>query len=298
MTLAEIQKSFAEALYTPLTKSSNIARKTRAGESMRAQAESIVKANSRLTALERIEIYSRSYWFRILDSLYDDFPGLAALLGSRAFTKMSEAYLAECPSQSFTLRNLGSRLEHWLRAHPEFAGRHLEIALDMTRLEWAHIETYDAASIPPLGPEDLLEPSTEMKLGLQPHVSLLQLSYPVDDLRIAVNKFLEAHDSASNTVVERHQRKVRRYRALKPKRIYLAVHRLDNTVYYRRLDPEEFRVLTALRNGSSLTRAIEHALEGCAIPEDRIAPTIQEWFESWAKFGLFCKPQTELREWA
>lgn len=289
MTLAEIQRSFAEALYTPLSKSSNIARKTKSGKSMGAEVELVVKPNSRLTPLERVEIYSRSYWFRILDSLYDDFPGLAAVVGSRAFTRLSEAYLSELPSQSFTLRNLGSRLENWLRAHPEYAGRNPEMALDMTRLEWAHIEAYDSASLRPLGPEDLIEPGPHLQFGLQPHVSLLPLSYPVDDLRIAVNQFQEAHDDASNFPAERHQRTVRRYRRLQPERIYLAVHRLDNTVYYRRLEREEFLVLDALRRSLPLGEAVETALQDSAIPEDRIAAAMQEWFEAWSHLGLFCK---------
>ena len=41
----------------------------------RGEADALVKPNDRLTPLERLEIYSRSYWFRVLDCLYDDFPG-------------------------------------------------------------------------------------------------------------------------------------------------------------------------------------------------------------------------------
>ena len=147
MTLAEIQKAFAEALYTPLNAKSNLARKTREGKSMKEEAESVIKPNSRLSSLDRLEIYSRSYWYRLLDSLYDDFPGLAALVGMRAFTKLSEAYLAEMPSRSFTLRNLGSRLPAWLEAHREYAGRNVEMALDMAALEWAQIEAFDSAAV-------------------------------------------------------------------------------------------------------------------------------------------------------
>ena len=60
----------------------------------RGEADALVKPNDRLTPLERLEIYSRSYWFRVIDCLYDDFPGLAAALGPRAFDKMARAYLA------------------------------------------------------------------------------------------------------------------------------------------------------------------------------------------------------------
>src|ERR1700678_149893 len=202
MNLAELQKRAAAAIMAPMTASDRMAAK------WRSEADALVKPTSRMAPLERLEIYSRSYWFRILDSLYDDFPGLSAAIGRRAFNRLSRAYLTERPSESFSLRNLGAGLEKWLREHPEYAGKHFALALDMVRLEWAHIEAFDGEARKPLGPEDLLELGPELRLSLQPHVTLLELKYPVDDLRIAVNEFHEERDSASSAVAEReHHRK-------------------------------------------------------------------------------------------
>ena len=77
------------------------------GRPMTAVAESFIAPNSRLTAFERLEIYNRQYWFRVLGSLAEDFPGLRAVVGGRRFEALSIAYLKEHPSRSFTLRNLG-----------------------------------------------------------------------------------------------------------------------------------------------------------------------------------------------
>src|SRR6202023_478741 len=115
-------RRMAHAILQPLTGSDRIAPKTDA---------EFIKPNDRLSASERLEIYSRSYWFRVLDSLRDDFPGLRAVLGQRAFHRLSRAYLADCPSQSFTLRNLGMRLEDWLRCNPQYARNRHALALDM-----------------------------------------------------------------------------------------------------------------------------------------------------------------------
>ena len=100
---------------------------------------------SRLTSFERLEIYNRQYWFRIISAFAEDFPGLAAVVGQTAFDRLTRAYLAECPSQSFTLRNLGSQLEGWLENHPVYAGKKTALALDVVRLEWAYIEAFDNA---------------------------------------------------------------------------------------------------------------------------------------------------------
>jgi len=283
MTLAELQKRTAAAIMAPLTASDEVA------GTWRSEADALIKANSRLQPLERLEIYSRSYWFRVLDCLYDDFPGLSAALGRRAFNRLSRAYLTERPSQSFTLRNLGEGLEAWLRAHPQFAERHLELALDMVRLEWAHIEAYDGPARKPLGPEDLLELGPELRLSLQPHLTLLELKYPVDDLRIAVNQFVEEHDSASNAVAERDKhRTVRRYRRLKPQAIHLAVYRAEDSVWYRRLETDEYRLLDALRQGLPMGEAIEMMLRASAIAEQQLGGLVQEWYAGWARMGWLC----------
>src|SRR3984885_12170300 len=242
--LVEFQRRIAGAVMSPLN------------ASISTEAKDLVKPNDRLTATERLAIYHRQYWYRILDSFSGDFPGLCAVLGERAFERLSRVYLADCPSQSFTLRNLGLRLEAWLAGHPEFSGKNLALALDMVRLEWAHIEAFDNAERKPLGPEDLLELGPELVFALQPHIGLLELQYPVDDLRVKLNQSLEEHNRASNAVsAPTRGHMVRRYARLKPQQIFLAVHRVEFTVYYRRLDADEFRLLRAIQQGHAIGAA-------------------------------------------
>lgn len=272
--LLDFQRRVAGAVMSPLN------------ASISAVAGQLVKPNDRLTSTERLNIYHRQYWYRILDSFNEDFPGLCAILGERAFQRLSRAYLTDCPSQSFTLRNLGSRLEAWLTEHPEFAGRHLAPALDMIRLEWAHIEAFDHAERKALGPEDLLELGPELRLALQPYVRLLELRYPVDVLRVQLNERLDKPSVASNAVSRPARRHVvRRFARLKPLQIFLAVHRVEFTVYYRRLDAGEFRLLEALGQGRSIGSALDSALAGAALEAAELQQKIQTWFANWAQLG-------------
>ena len=291
MTLLELQRRVAHALMVPLTPSGTLAKRVDAGRSMQAEAEELIKPNQRLTSVERLEIYSRSYWFRLLDSLREDFPGLCGVLGERAFHRLSEAYLREVPSRSFTMRDLGSRLEAWLRRRPDFAGKHPELALDMVRLEWAHIEAYDGGQRKPLGPEDLLEPGPDIAFGLQPHVRLLSLSYPVDDLRIRIEDLSAEEGGASNTVVRRRARTaVRRCRALDPAPTFLAVHRLEFTVYYKRLAREEFAILSALREGTPLGVALD-CVPANGASQEQLTRNVEGWFATWSRLGWLCSPE-------
>jgi hypothetical protein len=291
MKLLALQRRMARAVMTPLTPSERMRNHSPSGRSMRAEAASFIKPNDRLTSFERLEIYNRQYWFRIFSALTDDFPGLRAVLGDRQFDALSKAYLRDCPSTSFTLRNLGAKLEGWLRKHPKFAGNRQKLAVDMTRLEWADIEAFDGEAVPALKAEDLsgADPAT-LRLQLQPYVQLLDLRYPVDDLLLAVKgKNQDDDDFASNAFNEKHRRKrVAAVARLKPADIFLVVHRLDSFVYFRRVDREEFAILSALRAGKTLERAIAGAFRGSSLPVDERPQEVARWFHNWAALGWFC----------
>jgi uncharacterized protein len=287
MTLLEVQRRMANAIFQPLTRPNRMA-----GE---ADAE-FIKPNNRLTSLERLEIYSRSYWFRILDSLYDDFPGLRAVLGERDFRRLSRAYLADCPSRSFTLRNLGSGLEDWLRRNPQCAGNRHTLALEMVRLEWADIEAFDSAADKVLGPEDLLELDADFRASLQPYVRLLALQYPVDDLRIQVSRASEDRGAASNTALKRkHRTMTERVARSNPDPIFLAVYRLDFTVYYRRLAAEEYLLLLAVQDGLCIGGAIDLAFENSSALMEEKQSMLTTWFSAWAQLGWLC-PSRSMKE--
>jgi hypothetical protein len=290
MSLKTLQRTMARAVMQPLTASERMRNTAPDGKSMRAYASRFIKPNDRLTSFERLEIYNRQYWFRVLSSMIEDFPGLRAVLGDRRFEAMSKAYLVDCPSQSFTLRNLGARMEAWLRKHPKWAGPKQSLAVDIARLEWADIEAFDGKAEPALRPEDLpAEAGAKLKLKLQPYVRLLDLQYPVDDLLLEMRKEYEDTDFASNAFQERHKRKrVQAVASLKPAEIFLAVHRVDDSVYFRRIEREEFVILSALRDGKPLGRAIESAFRKSRVPAEDRAALVQQRFQNWATLGWFC----------
>ena len=76
MKLLELQRTMARAVMQPLTFSERMQRTAPDGQPMRAYAARFIKPNDRLTSFERLEIYNRQYWFRLLSSMVEDFPGL------------------------------------------------------------------------------------------------------------------------------------------------------------------------------------------------------------------------------
>ncbi|MGC1156940.1 MAG: DNA-binding domain-containing protein [Acidobacteriaceae bacterium] len=286
--LQEIQRRMAAAVMHPLTRSETMPRRRRDGASNLREAEAIIRPNDRLTSFERLEIYNRQYWFRLYTCFEEDFPGLQAILGRAKFDALMRAYLTDCPSESFSLRNLGSRLEAWLNQHPEHLGPKPVLALDMVRLEWAHIEAFDSEERPRLGAEAFAAIDENSTLRLQPHLRVLALSYPVDDLLLQVRTEDGSSTSSANSAsISRKRRHVRHVAALAPRPIHLAVHRLENSVWYKPLSTEEFGLLSALLAGNALGDAIDLALAASPLPEDQRPPFLQEAFANWAMLGWF-----------
>ena len=83
MDLLTLQREMAAAVMQPLTRDEGMRSRTADGRSMTAVAESFIAPNSRLTAFERLEIYNRQYWFRVLGALAEDFPAVRAVVGPR-----------------------------------------------------------------------------------------------------------------------------------------------------------------------------------------------------------------------
>ncbi|HWF03485.1 MAG TPA: DNA-binding domain-containing protein [Candidatus Angelobacter sp.] len=299
MNLAKLQHEFFDVVRQPLTEDERMREQTLDGRSTKEIAEQIVKPNDRLTSVERLEIYNRVYWFRLLSSMADDFPGLRAVVGQEKFDQILLGYLTEMPSVSFTLRDLGSRLEPWLRAHPELIASNERMALDMVRLEWADIEAYDAAEFPTLTQNELATLGEDPKFLLQPYVQLLELAYPVDELLLQVRDSEEPETDISSNVVMMDSSDAKKHKTFplpKAKKIYLAVHRQEFSVYFKRLKPEAFALVRALQQGQTLSEAIESSVNWSGKKLERVMEQLHDWFANWAQLGWFCRlPENEAK---
>jgi hypothetical protein len=288
--LLELQRHVAAAIMHPLTRNETMPRRRRDGTSNATEALTYIKPNDRLSSFERLEIYNRQYWFRLYSCFEEDFPGLKAILGSTKFERLMRDYLTDCPSQSFSLRNLGSQLESWLLAHSEYLEPRTELALDMARLEWAHIEAFDAAEDPLLDADDLAAINEHSLLRLQPYLQVLELQYPVEDLLIELRSESGSSDASSNNAsAARKRRHVRRVASLTPEHIFLAIHRHENSVYYKRLDREDYLLLKSLLSAASIGDAIDIAFHQSAIPEGERGRWLQQVFAAWSALGWFTR---------
>jgi hypothetical protein len=295
MPLEELQRTMCAAVMQSLTAEEEMQPVDTTGRwngrAMDDVAADFIAPNDRLTAFERLEIYNRQYWFRLQSAFHEDFPALRAVVGPGRFEVLMNAYLAAHPSRSFTLRNLGSKLAAWLAENSQYAGRRAALALDVVLVEWACIEAFDSAERRSLNAEEVASVSGDSQLSLQPHVQLLQLSYPADDLVLEMHQRERRETSEAGTRPELDEEEESAPLRLRKHPTWLAVHRSDFSLYYKRLSAPEYRMLTGLREGLTLAEALETGFAGSHLSVATQLGRVREWFAAWAQLGWICVPE-------
>lgn len=257
--LEQTQREFFAALQMPLRgKSRTCTELPVSGEGHSAEflakAEELMKSGGNLSSAERLELYHRQYWFRVLDSIAEDFPVLRKMAGERVFWSLMEAYLSACPSASFTLRHLGGRLPDFAASWQEVGETERRWFSALARIEYAQMEIYEAAEWSPVAPEDL----AIAELGLQPHVVLLELPVPAD-LCLGWEEFDPVQDGT----------------------VHLAVWRGEGGAACQcRIDAVEFVLLNRLRQRGMLVSLFAEPTERDPEPGE-----VAEWFGNWQSRG-------------
>jgi hypothetical protein len=240
------------------------------------ELERVVTRSNSLTAAERVAIYGRAYHARLTECLEAEFRILRQALGEDLFRMFARAYLSNCPSQSYTLADLGKGFASYL--HDTRPAERIEgkaetwpdFIIDLARFERAFSEVYDgpgAEGGPMLSAEGLRTLLTDRDRGrLAPAVSLrlLTFQYPVHDYFDAARRGQEPELPA-------------------PAETFLAMNRRDYVVTTIELSAVQHALLSSLLEGKTVGQSLRRA--GASSPDQR--RRLIACIEKWSKQGFF-----------
>jgi hypothetical protein len=270
--LLTLQRRFLNALGEPIFGDSRARSELpdRAGEasaSFVATANDLIAPSRNLAPIERLELYHRQYWYRLLDSLAEDFPALRRFLGEPRFWSLLERYLLANPPRSYTLRHLGAGLADFIAQTPESLP-HPVHAAELARIEYALCDAFAAGDKPPVAPDEL----AHARQALQPHLTLLGLRTPADLLWRRGGRLRQPLRSPS----------------LWPTR-YCAVFREGSALAVERLPNAAYAILAAIARLGSLDQALSEVCVTTKLLRRRDAGRVQEWFRVWTVRGWLCQ---------
>lgn len=242
-------------------------------------AATAVLPSKTLTAAERIAIYRRMFYLRMTESMQIDYPGILTALGEREFNRIvTEEYVRQYPSRSYTLNHLGKYFPEFIEAStiPE-----KEFLSDLARLELSITEIMDADESPIL--------THEMIAAIPPDQWNAAVLIPVAAIRImefcfSVAEYLDAVND------DRPAPPVRKVPT------FVVVYRREYKTYWKSVTEAEFRILTALMSGKTLARSIDMLAYSTHNDPAAAQEDLFRWFGEWVTDGFFSRIQTETKE--
>jgi hypothetical protein len=230
-------------------------------------AERVVLPSSRLSGLERIEIYHEAYLARLVECLADDYPLLRHTLGDDRFEALCHAYVAAHPSRSPNLIAFGRHMAEFCRSEASSPAW----APDLAALEWALVEVVHTAPADALSEEALsrIPPARWPGARFAPSqaVRVLELGH-------AANAYFQAfHDGKGPTEPA-------------PGWSATAVFRDGATIWRMDMSRPMHALLRSLYGGATLGAALDALAASGALGEDE-APRVMAWFRDWVRYGFF-----------
>jgi hypothetical protein len=278
--LLSLQRRFSAALREPLFGSSRARsdlppREGDVSSTFVDTANALMKPTAQLQPRDRLELYHRQYWYRLLESLEEDFPALKAFLGDDTFGRLIEAYIEATPPSSFTLRHYGQGLPAFLESHPQLAP-HPVHASELATLEYALCWAFEAGERPAVPSERL----SSAALALQPHLQLF--TFRTDAFAV--------WSAASD-----HKPLPRRRPPLAARRHYAAVFRHQFRVRAERLSKAAWTILRTIEAKGSLEAAMSEVARQRLLRSTEV-DEVSRWFAAWVQRGWLTEVPPSLEE--
>jgi hypothetical protein len=233
-------------------------------------AKDWIRPSRHLRPKERVAIYTRMYFARLLECMQSDYPSVAQIAGERGFEKLVRNYLLRHPSRHYSLNPLGARLPEYLSGSVRVRKRPL--LRDVAALELLMTQVFDANESPVLKPSDLAGIAPEAWENARPRL--------IDALRLA------AFDHRANAIVTA-TRQGQTLPELTRKKTWVVVYRKEYVVWRMDLTQPMYAVLSALAERKTLHEAIEAGAKVFRGSAEELQAHIFQWFAEWVSEGFF-----------
>jgi hypothetical protein len=223
-----------------------------------------------------LDVYQSGYRIRLADFVFQDHPGLRAILGDETFEALVDDYIDQRPSHDPNARFFTTGLPDFMRESPRW--RDDTAAVSMALLERAMVDAFDSRDETPLAVQTLAEFAPDdwpqLAFDFDPSLTLLELaagtiaSY---DAAISEEAPGKADAPATGDKIE-----------------HAAVWRVDHESAFRQLEPDEYVALCEARAGHAFGDICQMTAfqQSGEITPERLAQCLSSWFEDGMIIGV------------
>ncbi len=291
MDLDHIQRDMFDAVRQPLTAAENMRQRTSDGRSLRRIADEIIKPNDRLTSFERLEIYNRQYWFRVLAALAEDFRRAAhdhrraqlreAVRRLPAGLPVAVVHAAQPWVAPGAVAAFASRVHRRCRRH---RARHGAPGVGRNRGLRRGVKAEADGGRP-----GLAGPGSAVRAAAV-YSACSICSYPVDEMLLAIRHGQRKTTSSATPWPIAHQRRRTRKAFACRSRSRFSWQYIAPTIRCTSSGSTRKRSAFSLRCAMArrLSEAVE-CVDWSSRAGEEAAENLQAWFALWSSQGWFCK---------
>jgi hypothetical protein len=240
------------------------------GASLELEANARLRSRGGMSGLERLEVYNRQYWFRLITILQEEYPCAVHVIGLDAFNGWVIRYLDAHPPASPYLATLDAGFPEFVRKR--YRGRNRDAVLEAVAYDRALSRAFDAPEGAAPTKRAATDPKTRWTLAA--HVSPLWLHWD-----FATYRALCREDEALTGKFP--------LKRLGKNGKGLCLHRFENTIYEKPLTRAEFLLLDALTKPRTLAQVFRAARAGkhraTAREKAEMERMAGAWFREWAE---------------
>ncbi len=231
--------------------------------------ESLVSEVENMHVKDRLAIYQRSYYARLIECLRNQFKALVYTLDKGLFEEFCRMYLVAYPSQHASLSPLGDNFPKFIeetRPDKEEPELWIDFMIAMAQFELDLYKIFDREGNEYTG---YAEPQiSDCKLTLQKCVSLHQ--YP-----FRINHYYQEISNGNSPDIS------------KPENTYIAFVRKDFQVLVIELEEMQYNFLEIIGKENNVKTAFYIFMNRYNLNEKRALLKWQEWRQDWIKKGFF-----------
>lgn len=272
--LKATQEWFAGIITHKLVDNNYISSMSPNGMLIAEEASKYIVPSPYLKPHQRIQIYNQQYWWRLLNTLHDNFPLVTRLFGYQAFNEeIGIPYLIKYPPDHWSLNSLGERLARWISE--EYEAQDQPFILNAAHLDWAFMASFIAAQQPALDLTHLIQNDPNNLLTyhfyLQPHIQLFKWDYDLLTFRESFIKQSVEYWTENDFPL-----------LAKEKAYYFVLYRSQkNNIFWKEIGLGEYTLLDIFQKGSTIESACEHLEKGDATIYEESVAHLQDWLQDW-----------------
>jgi Putative DNA-binding domain len=267
--LVAAQNWFGKAISRPLAAEFKSQANGLFGDSLRAEAEAHLRGSDGIGSLERLELYNRQYWFRLISVMQVDYTCTIHVMGLSSYNAWAVRYLDKHPPDSPYLNDLDRSFHAFMRS--EYDGKDREWVMESLTYDRAFAKAFEGREGEvllqgALAPGDMLQ----ARLQLAPHVTALSLAHDWSSYRAEALK----DESLEATLPLPEAMPFHR-----------VVHRHEATLFEKEIPAAAAALLAALSTPATLPEVFDRMPDLSESDTQDLETHLTEWFADFVSRG-------------